>query len=114
MKERKNLRPDQTETGSRTATYATINTKLSMKIENLNESYLNQHYPQFNSCIRCDIPSFYSRYRKYKIVVLTKRHGRGAKYSFGCTCNTGLRSSPCAHGVLIIYLYGNYFREFGS
>ena len=62
---------------------------------------------------QCDIPSFYSRYRKYKIVILTKKIGRGAKYSFGCTCNTGLRSTPCAHGVLLIYLYANYFRDNG-
>lgn len=113
MKARKNTRPNQSESQSRTATYVTINTNLTMKIEKLTASYLNQHYAQFDSCIRCDIPSFYSRYRKYKIVILTKKVGRGAKYSFGCTCNTGLRSTPCAHGVLLIYLYANYFRDNG-
>ena len=113
MKARKNARPNQSESQSRTATYVTINTNLTMKIEKLTASYLNQYYAQFDSCIRCDIPSFYSRYRKYKIVILTKKVGRGAKYSFGCTCNTGLRSTPCAHGVLLIYLYANYFRDAG-
>ena len=84
-----------------------------MKIEKLNDIHLNQHYHNFDSCIRCDIPSFFSRHRKYKTVILTKKIGRGAKYSFGCTCNTGLRSTPCAHGVLLIYLYANYFRDVG-
>ena len=60
-----------------------------------------------------DISSFFSRYRKYKIVILTKKVGRGTKYSFGCTCNTGLRSTPSAHGVLIIYLYSNYLSDQG-
>ena len=112
MKERKNTKSNRSESRSQT-TYVTINTKLTMKIEKLNDIHLNQHYHNFDSCIRCDIPSFFSRHRKYKTVILTKKIGRGAKYSFGCTCNTGLRSTPCAHGVLIIYLYANYFRDEG-
>lgn len=41
LKETKRSRSNRSETGSQTATYATINAKLTMKIEKLNDSYLN-------------------------------------------------------------------------
>ena len=111
MMERKRTRSNRSQSQSQTATNTTLNSKLTLKMERLEDIYLHENFPQFHSCIRCDIPSFYSRWRKYKILILVQKHNNSARFSFACTCNTGNRSSPCAHGVLIVYLYAFHFKR---
>ena len=117
MIERKNSRKNrenQSESQTDSQTGTSINLQLKLKIQLLADDQLRNTYPNFKFAFRADVPSFYSRWKKYQILILVQQHPNfGYRYSFGCCCNTGHRSSPCCHGVLMLYLYQIYFKEFG-
>ena len=83
------------------------------KIEVLNNEKLLELYEnQFTAIIRSDILSFHSSGKKFKAYVgIKKTDDNRAKYTLGCTCNTGNRFTGCVHSTLIIYLWSFYFHQ---
>ena len=97
------------------STVSTLNTSFAMKIQVLGPSYLTRYFgDQFTACIRLDIPSFHSKYRKFKTTMLIRNvQGESPKFSFGCICSTGLRTNPCTHAIVLLYLYTYRFKHHG-
>jgi len=82
------------------------------KIERLSPDYLKKHFPSqgFTSLLRFDVNSFYKGSHKYKTYIALKKQGPDSKFSFGCTCSTGSRTTPCVHSILVLRLFseGNF------
>lgn len=97
------------------STVSTLNASFSMKIQVLSRPYLERYFgDQFTCCIRLDIPSFHSKYRKFKTTLLIRNiEGERPKFSFGCICSTGLRTNPCTHAIVLLYLYTHRFKMDG-
>jgi len=97
------------------STVSTLNASFAMKIQVLGPSYLSRYFgDQFTACLRLDIPSFHSKYRKFKTTLLIRNvQGESPKFSFGCICSTGLRTNPCTHAIVLLYLYTNRFKQQG-
>ena len=86
---------------------------LTYKIERLSPYHLEKHFPTqgFTSLVRFDVNSFYKGSNKFKSYIAIKKQGpTDGKYSFGCTCSTGSRTTPCVHSILILRLFseGNF------
>ena len=103
LKERENLRKSRgmndtisTSTMSTRGVYRTL----------VMDGQLPQKYIQAQKIIRVDIPSFYSSARKFIAVIGIRSNENGHKLSFGCSCSTGGRTTPCVHNVLVCYLFG--------
>ena len=98
-----------------TSTVSTLNSSFAMKIQVLREPYLGQYFRnEFTSCVRLDMPSYHSKYRKFKTNLLIRNiNGQSPKFSFGCLCSTRLRTTPCAHSVVLLFLYAHLFKHQG-
>ena len=94
------------------STVSTLNSTFSMKIQVLGQTYLTRYFgDRFTTCIRLDVPSFFSKYRKFKIAVLIRNiRGQPPQFSFGCLCSTGLRTNPCTHAIVLLFLYTYRFK----
>ena len=97
------------------STVSTLNSSFAMKIQVLSSSHLSQYFgDQFTACLRLDVPSYFSKYRKFKTAILIRNvGGERPKFSFGCLCSTGLRTNPCTHAILVLYLYSHRFKYEG-
>ena len=97
------------------STVSTLNASFAMKIQVLTQSCLQRYFgDRFTSCIRLDIPSFHSKYRKFRTTILIRNmQGERPQFSFGCICSTGLRTNPCTHAIVLLYLYTFRFKRDG-
>ena len=80
----------------------------SYAIHLLHDHKNKQHFEAetFTNVVRMDIPSYHSKYRKFKVMVGIRKLGdQTAKFAFGCTCSCGNRSSPCVHGVIAVMIF---------
>jgi len=84
-------------------------TRKVYRVMSLERAAQEAHYPNFQILLRMDIPSFYSGSRKFKTFIAVKKVPLDGSYKFcfACTCSTGLRTTPCAHGILVLYLYAH-------
>ena len=97
------------------STVSTLNSTFTMKIQVLGQTHLTRYFgDRFTACIRLDVPSFFSKYRKFKIAVLIRNiQGQPPQFSFGCLCSTGLRTNPCTHAIVLLFLYTYRFKHEG-
>ena len=70
-----------------------------------------RQYLGVDYCLRCDIPSYFSSHRKFSTALCFKWEDEKIKFSFGCSCSTGGRYTPCAHNSLLMYLFGFKLKE---
>ena len=70
------------------------------------DGHFPQEYIQAQKILRVDIPSFYSSTRKFIAVIGIRSNENSQTFTFGCTCSTGGRTTPCVHNVLVCYLFG--------
>ena len=82
-----------------------LNRSFRFRVEALRDTHRSRLFPQLDHIIRVDVCSKMSKWRRYKTFVgIQKRNGY--RFSFGCTCSTGNRSTPCGHGILLLRLFG--------
>ena len=84
---------------------AILNKSFSFKVEVLCEESLQRHFPQFDAIVRSDCSSYYSKWKRFKTIVGIKR-GVPNRFTFGCTCSTGNRTTPCVHNIIFLRLFG--------
>ena len=103
-----NRRDPDLEAERSVVTYNTeqLNRSFRFRVEKLREPVRLQHFPQLDHVIRMDICSKMSKWKRYKTFVGIQLSDDRCRYSFGCTCSTGNRSTPCVHGILFLYLFG--------
>ena len=93
--------------------FATIDTitrpTMSYKIEKLNNIYLNKYFSNIGltSLFRFDINSYFAKSHKFKTYIGIKNHPSNPKLTFGCTCSTGTRLTPCVHSILVLSMFAN-------
>ena len=82
---------------------------LCYKIEKLNSIYLNKYFSNagLTSLLRFDVNSYFAKSHKFKTYVGIKKNPIKPKLTFGCTCSTGTRLTPCVHSILILCLFSN-------
>ena len=82
---------------------------ISYKIEKLSPLLLHKYFPEENltSLFRFDINSYFAKSHKFKTYIGIKNHPSEPKLTFGCTCSTGTRLTPCVHNILILSLFAN-------
>ena len=97
----------QGSTGSET-TYNTntLNQAYTFKVEVLSDESRRRHFPQFNSILRTDMSSYFSKWKRFKTIVGIRR-GVPSQFTFGCTCSTGQRTNPCVHNIIFLRMFSH-------
>ena len=92
---------------NRSITTAASKTSTAYRIEKLNNLFIEKYLPGLGitSVFRFDINSYYKKNKKFKTYIAIRNIPNEFMFSFGCTCSTGTRVTPCVHGVLICHLF---------
>lgn len=82
-----------------------LNRSFRFRVEILRDDSRIRHFPELDQIIRVDVCSKMSKWRRYKTFVGLQNRD-GVRFTFGCTCSTGNRTTPCGHGILLLQLFG--------
>ena len=85
-----------------------LNTTYNFKVDMMKSPKLAVNMPELATLIRMDAGSFFSKWRRFKVFVGIENHPDtdNCRFTFGCTCSTGNRRTPCVHGVLVLTIFG--------
>ena len=67
--------------------------------------------PEFDHLIRASIQAYFFTRKKFvSYIAWKKRKSAETRYEFYCTCDVGFRTTPCVHGLLLLYMYTYYLQ----